>query len=1036
MQGFFLAERRGFTRSGVLVGYGRPDEAGAVSAATKSTAVAACTAAIIASVAFAGAAGAKADRDTVPPTVPVDLHVKSATASGVLVEWTPSQDDVAVTGYYVYRDRARAEVEESSYLFTSLRCGESGPIRVEAHDAAGNRSKRAEAIISAAPCSDTTPPTAPSGFQQAVTTRDSVILSWKPSVDASGVVGYGVYEGVTPTQSTAEPKATLSGLRCGSTYRYGVDAVDGAGNRSPVASVFVTTAACGDTESPSAPTAVAVTARTSTSIALSWSASGDNVAVVGYEVLVNGSVATKVTTTNATLSGLACATSYAVGVRALDAAGNRSSSAALTTSTAACSSSTPPGDTTAPSAPTAVAVTARTSTSIALSWSASGDNVAVVGYEVLVNGSVATKVTTTNATLSGLACATSYAVGVRALDAAGNRSSSAALTTSTAACSPSTPPGDTTAPSAPSNVVVTSSTRTSITLSWSASTDNVAVAGYGAYLNDQLVASATQTGFTFSGLACGTAYSVAIDAYDQAGNRSAKTAVTASTAACSDMQAPSAPANLVVTLRTTTSIALSWAASTDNVGVTGYGLYRAGALVGTSTQTAAVFSGLTCNTSHTLSVDAYDAAGNRSSKTNTLVSTTACPDTTPPSAPSGLNVSNASQTSLTLGWNESTDNVGAVGYDVYRAGTKMATTPGTSYAFGNLTCGTSYVLGVAAYDAAGNRSATVTASGSTSACSAPPPGSWPTSYYGGPAGASIILPPGQGVFVGAASGAKSTTTDPTLGVLDQMSGRVMDLEHRFIQNRCTLDYQTGDGDSVAKTVERGHIPLLSWSPSITNGGRILAGEADACIVALGRAIAGQPHKVLLRIYWEFNGTWMPWSKDADGSLLTTTEFKTLWLRTINKLREGGAFPKASVVWCPAAGYYNRPNASLDAKASYPGDAYVDWVCADGYNNLGDGVWREFKDLFHLPQNVEADFRGRKPFLVGETGTKEDGADSTRKANWFRNARNYIETSMPGLVGLAYFDVAYSDGDWRIGTSDASRQGWRDLVSDTYFNLRT
>jgi chitodextrinase len=938
MQGFFLAERRGFTRSGVLVGYGRPDEAGAVSAATKSTAVAACTAAIIASVAFAGAAGAKADRDTVPPTVPVDLHVKSATASGVLVEWTPSQDDVAVTGYYVYRDRARAEVEESSYLFTSLRCGESGPIRVEAHDAAGNRSKRAEAIISAAPCSDTTPPTAPSGFQQAVTTRDSVILSWKPSVDASGVVGYGVYEGVTPTQSTAEPKATLSGLRCGSTYRYGVDAVDGAGNRSPVASVFVTTAACGDTESPSAPTAVAVTA--------------------------------------------------------------------------------------------------RTSTSIALSWSASGDNVAVVGYEVLVNGSVATKVTTTNATLSGLACATSYAVGVRALDAAGNRSSSAALTTSTAACSPSTPPGDTTAPSAPSNVVVTSSTRTSITLSWSASTDNVAVAGYGAYLNDQLVASATQTGFTFSGLACGTAYSVAIDAYDQAGNRSAKTAVTASTAACSDMQAPSAPANLVVTLRTTTSIALSWAASTDNVGVTGYGLYRAGAPVGTSTQTAAVFSGLTCNTSHTLSVDAYDAAGNRSSKTNTLVSTTACPDTTPPSAPSGLNVSNASQTSLTLGWNESTDNVGAVGYDVYRAGTKMATTPGTSYAFGNLTCGTSYVLGVAAYDAAGNRSATVTASGSTSACSAPPPGSWPTSYYGGPAGASIILPPGQGVFVGAASGAKSTTTDPTLGVLDQMSGRVMDLEHRFIQNRCTLDYQTGDGDSVAKTVERGHIPLLSWSPSITNGGRILAGEADACIVALGRAIAGQPHKVLLRIYWEFNGTWMPWSKDADGSLLTTTEFKTLWLRTINKLREGGAFPKASVVWCPAAGYYNRPNASLDAKASYPGDAYVDWVCADGYNNLGDGVWREFKDLFHLPQNVEADFRGRKPFLVGETGTKEDGADSTRKANWFRNARNYIETSMPGLVGLAYFDVAYSDGDWRIGTSDASRQGWRDLVSDTYFNLRT
>ena len=61
---------------------------------------------------------------------------------------------------------------------------------------------------------------------------------------------------------------------------------------------------------------------------------------------------------------------------------------------------------------------------------------------------------------------------------------------------------------------------------------------------------------------------------------------------------------------------LSWNASTDNVGVTGYGLYRGGAAVGStnaSTRTY-TFTGLSCGTTYTLAVDAVDAAGNRSTQ--------------------------------------------------------------------------------------------------------------------------------------------------------------------------------------------------------------------------------------------------------------------------------------------------------------------------------------------------------------------------------------------------------------------------------------
>ena len=71
-----------------------------------------------------------------------------------------------------------------------------------------------------------------------------------------------------------------------------------------------------------------------------------------------------------------------------------------------------------------------------------------------------------------------------------------------------------------------------------------------------------------------------------------------------DTQAPTAPTNVAASSRTATSIALTWSASTDNVGVTGYGLYRGGTLVGTASTTTGIFSGLTCNTNYTLAVDA------------------------------------------------------------------------------------------------------------------------------------------------------------------------------------------------------------------------------------------------------------------------------------------------------------------------------------------------------------------------------------------------------------------------------------------------
>jgi chitodextrinase len=259
-------------------------------------------------------------------------------------------------------------------------------------------------------------------------------------------------------------------------------------------------------------------------------------------------------------------------------------------------------------------------------------------------------------------------------------------------------------------------------MAWSPSTDNVGVSGYGVYRGVSRVATVSNTTSSLTSLTCGTAYDVGVDAFDAAGNRSPRASVTATTAACSDSQAPSTPTNVVASTRTATSIALSWSPAGDNVGVVGYGLYIAGSRVGTTAGTTGIFSGLTCGTNYTLAVDAYDASGNRSQQAVVMVATTACPDTQAPSTPTGLTSSGVTQTGLTVNWAASTDNIGVAGYDFFRNGTKVGSTANRSYAQSGLTCGTAYTFGVVAYDAAGNRSAQAQLVVSTSACTSPPAG--------------------------------------------------------------------------------------------------------------------------------------------------------------------------------------------------------------------------------------------------------------------------------------------------------------------------
>ena len=734
--------------------------------------------------------------DVTPPTAPAGLTEVSATQTSATVAWASSTDNVTVAGYSVFVDGTPAgSTVNTNFTAGGLACGSTHTVAVEAVDAAGNHSARASMNASTSACLDTTPPTvsvtSPAGgatvsgtVPMTATASDDVAVAsvefWvdgtKVATDTSAPYSYSwdttqvaggahtlLVKAVDSSNNTASATVgvTVSNTPCvtssaswqnsamlspDGTFDVAFDATPSAADIDAVTGLSATTALSYSD--------LAVTARfnsTGTIDAINGGAYAAANAVpysggatYHFRAAVNvpnHSYSLYVTPPGKPETPVALNYAFRTGQTGVTALSDWAVTAANGSHQTCGLAVTNPNDTTAPNAPTGVAKTSSTQTSLSLSWAASTDNVGTTGYTVYVNGTASSAASATSRTVSGLSCGSTYTIGVDAYDAAGNHSAQTSTTMSTSACP------DTTAPSTPTNLTKTGSTQTSLALSWSASTDNVGVTGYTLYVNGAQVGTTTGTSMSAAGLTCGTTYTVAVDAFDAAGNHSGKASMSASTAACSDTTAPSTPTNLQRSSSTLTSMALSWSASTDNVGVTGYTLYVNGAQVGTTTSTSMSATGLACSTTYTVSVDAFDAAGNHSAKASISTSTAACADTAPPSTPTGLSTSAVGQSSITLSWTASTDNVGVTGYRLYLGGSQVGTSSSTSYVFSGLSCGTSYTLGVAAVDAAGNVSGTATLSATAAACSPPPSGSCTTTISSGlataiqnaAAGATICL---------------------------------------------------------------------------------------------------------------------------------------------------------------------------------------------------------------------------------------------------------------------------------------------------------
>jgi chitodextrinase len=358
-----------------------------------------------------------------------------------------------------------------------------------------------------------------------------------------------------------------------------------------------------DTIAPSTPAGLTASAASSSRINLSWLAATDNVGVIRYGVYRDSVQIAIVAGRSYANTGLAAATTYSYAVAAYDSSWNASAQSSAVSATTKA-----PTDTQPPSIPTNLAATVVSSSQIDLSWSPATDNVGVTGYRVYRDGALVASPSGTSVSITGLSASTTYSFTVSAIDAASNASAlSAPLSARTSAL-----PADTTAPTTPSGLAASAVTPTSLTLSWRPATDNVGVTGYRVYCNGTLVVSPSSTSVQIKELFPGGTCSFTVSAFDAAGNASAPSAPLSVTTLplLLDTTAPTTPAGLAASAVTSSSLTVSWGASTDNVGVAGYRVYRDGTLVASPGGTSASITGLSASTLYSFTVAAYDAAGN------------------------------------------------------------------------------------------------------------------------------------------------------------------------------------------------------------------------------------------------------------------------------------------------------------------------------------------------------------------------------------------------------------------------------------------
>lgn len=279
-----------------------------------------------------------------------------------------------------------------------------------------------------------------------------------------------------------------------------------------------------------------------------------------------------------------------------------------------------------------------------------------------------------------------------------------------------------------------------------------------------------------------------------------------------------------------------------------------------------------------------------------------------------------------------------------------------------------------------------------------------------------LLPnPKHRMLLGAYTYVAGESTEAAVQQREAVMGRHYDLELTYYNWKDPFPDQ-----NEASIVAHGRIPVMTWygpGRSVHSNfklGEINDGQENAWILRQARAIKSFGKTIFLRPMIEMNGHWY---RGYSGH---PAAFIAAWRHIYDLFAQAGVH-NVIWVWCPNLGPHNWDRY-------YPGNAYVDVIGVDGFN--GWGYWRSFKQMF---QPFLEHFAGRKPLMIGETGTDNlYGLAGT----WINGMHSYLKNVAGpryGVVAVCYFDNKVgSPYDWSLDQTPAAWKAWLSLARDPYF----
>lgn len=245
-------------------------------------------------------------------------------------------------------------------------------------------------------------------------------------------------------------------------------------------------------------------------------------------------------------------------------------------------------------------------------------------------------------------------------------------------------------------------------------------------------------------------------------------------------------------------------------------------------------------------------------------------------------------------------------------------------------------------------------------------------------------------------------------------------------------------DKVPLDLSRGRsaIPMMDMDADGATLSTINSGVKDASIAAWAKEVAEYKKPFFLRWQWEMNLPTSPLGAEAKAN---PELFKSVWRRFHNIAVNAGA-TNITWVWCPNVSF----PGSTPLRSLYPGNAYVDWTCMDGYNHGKKtpdwDAWTSFASVFSgtYGELTSSTFEGReKPIMIGETGSTEVGGS---KANWVADAfGTTLPRAFPKIKAVLWFNWNIVDGDgvewdWPIESSLGTTRTFANAISSPYYGL--